>query len=80
MLDSFSRVAFLFFWNIISYFYILLFKFSASALADGLSLEFEWQQVSSSLQDSSRYSGRSQQCSRLDGLYSPANVEVFQSL
>ena len=30
-----------------------------SALADGLSLEFEWQQVSSSLQDSSQYSGRS---------------------
>ena len=26
----------------------------------GLSLEFEWQQVSSSLQDSSQYSGRSQ--------------------
>ena len=27
-------------------------------LADGLSLDFEWQQVSSSHQDSSRYSGR----------------------
>ena len=27
--------------------------FFISALADGLSLEFEWQQVSSSLQDSS---------------------------
>ena len=33
-----------------------------SALADGRSLEFEWQQVSSSLQESSQYSGRSQQC------------------
>ena len=31
-----------------------------SALADGFSLETEWQQVSSSLQDSSQYSGRSQ--------------------
>ena len=31
-----------------------------SALADGFSLESEWQQVSSSLQDSSQYSGRSQ--------------------
>ena len=31
-----------------------------SALADGLSLKFEWQQVSSSLLDFSRYSGRSQ--------------------
>ena len=31
-----------------------------SALADSFSLESEWQQVSSSLQDSSQYSGRSQ--------------------
>ena len=31
-----------------------------SALADDLSLEFEWQQVSSSYQDSPQYSGRSQ--------------------
>ena len=30
-----------------------------SALADDLSQEFEWQQVSSSLQDSSQYYGRS---------------------
>ena len=30
-----------------------------SALADGSSLESEWQQISSSLQDSSQYSGRS---------------------
>ena len=28
-------------------------------LADGFSLEFKWVQVSSSLQDSSKYSGRS---------------------
>ena len=35
-------------------------EFFTSALADGLSLEFEWQQVSSSLQDSSQYSDRSQ--------------------
>ena len=33
-------------------------EFFTSALADGLSLEFEWQQVFSSLQDSSQYSGR----------------------
>ena len=31
-----------------------------SANADGLSLEFKWQQISSSLQDSSQYSGHSQ--------------------
>ena len=35
-------------------------EFFTSVLADGLSLEFEWQQVSSSLQDSSQYSGRTQ--------------------
>ena len=35
-------------------------EFFTSALADGLSLGIEWQQVSSSLQDSSRYSGRFQ--------------------
>ena len=34
--------------------------FFTSALANGLSLEFEWQKVSSSLQDPSQYSGRSQ--------------------
>ena len=31
-----------------------------SALADDFPLEFEWQQVSLSLKDSSQYSGRSQ--------------------
>ena len=35
-------------------------EFFTSALVDGLSLEFEWQQVSSSIQDSSLYSGCSQ--------------------
>ena len=35
-------------------------EFFTSALADGFSLESEWQQVSSSLPDSSQYSGRSQ--------------------
>ena len=35
-------------------------EFSTSVLADGFSQEFEWQQVSSSLQDSSHYSDRSQ--------------------
>ena len=42
---------------------LLLFsswEFSTSALADGLSLESEWQQVSSSHQDSSQCSGCSQ--------------------
>ena len=35
-------------------------RFSDLSLADGLSLELEWQQVSSSLQDSSQYSSRFQ--------------------
>ena len=34
-------------------------EFFISALADGYSQGFEWQQVSSRLQDSSQYSGRS---------------------
>ena len=41
---------------------VLLFtplEFFTSVLADGFSLEFEWQQVSTSLQDSSQDSGRS---------------------
>ena len=39
---------------------ITLWEFFTSVLADGLSLEFGWPQVSSSLQDSPQYSGRSQ--------------------
>ena len=35
-------------------------EFFTTALADGLPLEFEWQQISLSLQDSSQYSVRSQ--------------------
>ena len=62
---------------------LLLFtplEFFTSVLADGFSLEFEWQQVSSSLQDSSKYSGRPQQCCRLDSLYPSANFKVLQAL
>ena len=40
--------------------YVTPWEFFTSALVDGLSLEFEWQQISSSLQDYSQYSGRSQ--------------------
>ena len=53
-------------------------RVSTSVLADSFSLEFEWQQVSSSLQDSSQYSGRSQQCCHLDSLYPSANFQVLQ--
>ena len=55
---------------------IYLLKFFTSALADGLSLEFEWQPVFSSLQDSSQYSGHSQKCNSLDVLHSSANFQV----
>ena len=51
-----------------------------SPIADGFSLKFKLQQVSSSLQDSSQYSGSSQQCCRLDVLHSSANLQVLQSL
>ena len=37
---------------------LFLWEFFAPALDDGFSLEFEWQHVSSSLQDFSQYSGR----------------------
>ena len=61
---------------------LLLFtpsEFFTSVLADGFSQEFEWQQVSSSLQDSSQDSGHSWQCCRLDSLYPSANFQVFQA-
>ena len=54
-----------------------LLEFFTSVFADGFSLEFEWQQVSSSLQDSSQDSGRSKQCCRLDSLYPSANFQVL---
>ena len=49
-------------------------------LPDGFSLESERQQVLSSLHDSSRYSGRSQQWCSLDGLHKSSYFQVFQSL
>ena len=45
----------------------LLGEFFTPALGNGFSLEFEWQQVSSSLQESSQYSDRSHWCSSLEG-------------
>ena len=48
-------------------------------LADGFSLEFELQQVSSSLQDSSQYSGRPQHGYHLDSLHPSANFQVLQA-
>ena len=55
-------------------------EFFTSVLADGLSLEFERHQFFSSLQDSSRYSGRYQYCCSLDGLQSFSKFQVLQSV
>ena len=56
----------------------LIWEFFTSALADGLSLESEWQQVSSGLKDSPQYFGRSQQYRSLDGLCSSSDSQFFQ--
>ena len=56
---------------------LLLFtplEFLTTVLAGGFSLEFEWQQVSSSHQDPSLDSG----C-RLDSLYPSTNFQVLQA-
>ena len=41
-------------------------------------MESDWQQVSLDLQDSSQYSGRSQQYSSLNGLVSSSDFQRFQ--
>ena len=55
-------------------------EFFTSALANGLSLEPERQQVSSNLRVSSQYSGRSQQYCSLDRLQSTSYFQVLHSL
>ena len=62
-----------------NYYYYYSLEFFSSALVDGFSLESEWQQVSSSLQDSSQDSGRSQQCCHLDSLYPSATFQDLQA-
>ena len=49
-------------------YYFTSCEFFTPELADGLSLESEWQQVSSGLQGVAQYSSKSQQCCSLDGL------------
>ena len=51
-----------------------------SALVNGLSLKSEWQQVSSSLQDSSQCSGRSKKYCSLGGLDSSYDFQFFPPL
>ena len=55
-------------------------EFFASALAGGLSVEYEWQQFSLSPQDSFQYSGRSQLYCSLEGLDSSSEFQLFQLL
>ena len=47
------------------------------APTDGFSLEFEGEQVSSSLQDSSHYTGRSLKWFSLDGHHLSSYLQVF---
>ena len=65
--------------NIVIITIIYSLEFFKSALPDGISLEFERQQVSSSLQDYSQYFGRLQYCCRLDGLDSSANFQILKA-
>ena len=55
-------------------------EFFMQVLAEGLSVQSEWKQVSLSLQDSTQYSGRSSQCRSLDTLYSSSDSQLFQHL
>ena len=52
------------------------FALLRTSVSRWFSLEFERQQVSSSLQESSQYSDQSQQCSNLDGLHLPSYFQV----
>ena len=59
---------------------LLICEFFTAALAHGFQLEPEWQQVSSSLKNSSEHSGQSQQCCSLDDLHLSSYFQVIQSL
>ena len=60
---------------------IIIFSFRVffftSAFPDSLSLEFQWQQVSPSLQDSCQNFVRSQKCCSLDCHYSSSNFQIL---
>ena len=63
--------------------YVCLFfspwMFFTSTLAYSLSQEFEWQQVSSSLQDFCQYSSQFQLCSSSEGLHSTSYFHILLS-
>ena len=58
---------------------IIPWELFVPTLADGLSVNSKWQQVSSGVQDSSEYSDRSQQCCNLDDLDSSSDFQFYQS-
>ena len=64
------------------WYFIIIYslEFFPSTLADGFSLESEWQQVSSSYQDTSQYSDRSQYSSRLVVSTRPPTSKSFNPL
>ena len=68
------------FFRLLKNIFLLLREFFTPALADCFSQEFEWQQVSSSLQNSSLYSSWSYWYCSLDGLFLSSYFQVFQSL
>ena len=51
-----------------NYYYLTPCEFFTPTLAEGLSLEFEWQPVHIGVLDFSQYSGQSQKCCRQDGI------------
>ena len=64
--------------HLVYYYRYTFCEFLTSILADRLSLESEWHQVSAGIQDPSQYSGWSQQCRRLDDLDSSSDFQHFQ--
>ena len=62
------------------YYYYYSLRVFFNNLANGVSLKFEWQQVSSCLQDSSQYSERSQQCCIRNGFHLSYYFQDFQFL
>ena len=77
---SMKRSFFSFRYQYYYYYHLFLLEFFTSALADGFSLRFEWQQTSSSLKNSSQYSSRSQWYCCFDGLHSFTYFQILQIL
>ena len=67
-------------WELIIIIITLFWELFIPASAEDFSMEFEWQQINSNLQDSSKYSGRSYNCCSLNRFNLSSNFWVFQSL